>query len=106
MKQPQTAEGVEAEAARVRSQIVMIGADLRRHADPSAVLDTAKASFERRSEELPRFLKKNATPLSMLMLGGTFGVVLTGLLSPARSSKTSSAGVPDASARTQKSPPT
>ena len=82
----QTAESIEAEAALVRSQLVAVGADIRHHADPAVIVDAAKASFKRRAEEAPSFLKENATPIGMVLLGGAFGAVLTGLVSHSRRS--------------------
>jgi hypothetical protein len=82
----QTAESIEAEAALVRSQLVAVGADIRHDADPAVIVDAAKASFKRRAEDAPSFLKENATPIGMVMLGGAFGAVLTGLLSQSRHS--------------------
>lgn len=82
----QTAESIEAEAALVRSQLVAVGADIRHHADPAVIVDAAKASFKRRAEDAPSFLKENATPIGMVLLGGAFGAVLTGLLSHSRRS--------------------
>jgi hypothetical protein len=84
MSQRQTAESVEAEAARVRAQLVEVGADIRAHADPSAVVDAAKASFMRRSKDAPVFLKKNASPIGLVLIGGAVGATLIGLLSPSR----------------------
>lgn len=75
----QTADQVEADAARVRRQLVTIGTDIRHQADPSVIIDTAKTSFKRRTEGVPTFLKENATPIGMVMLGGAMGAVLTGL---------------------------
>ena len=82
----QTAESIEAEAAAVRSQLVAVGADIRHHADPAVIVDAAKASFKRRTEGAPSFLKENATPIGMVLLGGACGAVLTGLFSPSRRS--------------------
>ena len=81
-----TAESIEAEAALIRSQLVAVGADIRHRADPAVIVDAAKASFKRRTEGVPTFLKENATPIGMVMLGGAFGAVLTGLFSQSRSS--------------------
>ena len=80
----QTAESVEAEASRVRAQLVEVGAGIRAHADPAAVVDAAKASFARRSRDAPAFLKKNASPIGLVLLGGAFGATLIGLLGPSR----------------------
>jgi hypothetical protein len=95
MSQNQTAETVEAEAAHVRAQLVEVGAELRSHVDPIAVVDAAKASFARRSRDAPAFLKKNASPIGMMLLGGAFGATLIGLLSPSRKARSSAAGVID-----------
>jgi hypothetical protein len=80
----QTAESIEAEATAVRSQLVVVGADIRHHADPARIVDAAKSSFKRRAEDVPAFLKQNANPVGMLMLGGTLGLALTGFLSRSR----------------------
>jgi hypothetical protein len=77
----QSAESITAEAALVRSQLVAVGADIRRHADPAAIVDAAKTSFKRRSAGAPSFLKENATPICMVVLGAAFGAVVTGLFS-------------------------
>ena len=82
----QTAESIEAEAALVRSQLVAVGADIRHQADPAVIVDAAKASFKRRAQDAPSFLKENATPIGMVLLGGAFGAVLTGLFSHSRRS--------------------
>ena len=86
----QTAESIEAESALVRAQLVAVGADIRHHADPAVIVDAAKASFKRRTEGAPSFLKQNATPIGMVMLGGAFGAVLTGLFSPSPRSSSGS----------------
>ena len=86
----QTAESIEAESAVLRAQLAAVGADIRHHADPAVIVDAAKASFKRRAEGAPSFLKKNATPIGMVMLGGAFGAVLTGLFSPSRRSSSAS----------------
>lgn len=80
----QTAESVEAEAAIVRSQLVAVGAGIRRRADPRVIVDAAKASFKRRAEEAPALLKENAGPVGMVLLGGAIGAALTGLFSQSR----------------------
>ena len=77
----QSAESIAAEAALVRSQLVAVGADIRHHADPAAIVDAAKTSFKRRAAGAPSFLKENATPICMVMLGGAFGAIVTGLFS-------------------------
>jgi hypothetical protein len=77
----QTAESIEAEAAVVRSQLVAVGADIRQHADPAAIVDTAKASFKKRAEDVPAFLTKNSSPISMVVLGCALGAAVTGLFS-------------------------
>jgi len=82
----QTAESIEAESAIVRSQLVEVGADIRHRADPTAIVDAAKASFQRRIEEAPQFLKQNASPIGMVVLGGALGAALTGYLSTSRRS--------------------
>ena len=87
MSQNQTAEAIEAEAARVRAQLVEVGADIRSHVDPVAVVDAAKASFTRRSKDAPAFLKKNASPIGLVLLGGACGATLIGLLSPSRKAR-------------------
>ena len=63
----QTAESIEAEAALVRSQLVAVGADIRHQADPAVIVDAAKASFKRRAEDAPSFLKKNANAIGRLI---------------------------------------
>ena len=78
----QTAESIEAEAALVRSQLVVVAADIRHRADPTLIVDAAKSSLNRRAEEIPAFLKQNANPVGMLLLGGTLGCALTGLFAP------------------------
>ena len=40
--------------------------------------------IKRRAEDVPGFLKKNANPIGLVMLGGAFGAVLTGMFSPSR----------------------
>jgi len=95
MSQNQTAENVEAEAARVRAQLVEVGADIRSHVDPAALVHSAKASFTRRSKDAPAFLKKNASPIGMMLLGGAFGATLIGLLSPSRKARSPATGVTD-----------
>jgi hypothetical protein len=82
MNQIQTADRIEAEAARVRAQLIEVGADIRSHVDPVALVDAAKASFTRRSKDAPAFLKKNASPIGLVLLGGACGATLIGLLSP------------------------
>jgi hypothetical protein len=77
----QSAESVETEAALVRSQLVAIGAELRHQADPAVIVDAAKTSFKRRTDSAPSFLKQNATPIGMVMLGGALGAAVTGLFS-------------------------
>jgi hypothetical protein len=91
----QTAESIEAEAALVRSQLMAVGADVRHHADPTVIVDAAKSSFKRRVEGVPTFLKDNANPLGMVMLGGIFGAVLTGLFSQSRTSQSSASNIND-----------
>jgi drug/metabolite transporter (DMT)-like permease len=91
----QTAESIEAEAALVRSQLMAVGADIRQHADPTVIVEAAKSSFTRRVEYVPTFLKENANPLVMVMLGGTFGVVLTGLFSQSRRSQSIASNLND-----------
>jgi hypothetical protein len=95
MNQIQTADSIEAEAARVRAQLVEVGADLRSHVDPVALVDVAKASFTRRSEGVPPFLKKNASPIGLVLLGGAFGATLIGLLSPPRKKDLPATGAVD-----------
>lgn len=87
MSQHQTAESVEAEAARVRLQLIEVGGDIRAHVDPSVVVDAAKASFARRSKDVPAFLKKNASPIGLVLLGGAASATLIGLLSPSRKTR-------------------
>jgi hypothetical protein len=82
----QTAESIETESALVRSQLVTVAADIRHHADPTVIVDAAKASFKRRTDDVPTFLKQNANPLGMLVLGGAVGAVLTGFFAPSRRS--------------------
>jgi hypothetical protein len=77
----QSAEIVETEAALVRSQLVAIGVDLRHQADPAAIIDAAKTSFKRRTDGAPSFLKQNAMPIGMVMLGGALGAAIMGLFS-------------------------
>ena len=48
----------------------------------------AKTSFKRRADGAPSFLKGNATPIGMVMLGGALGAAVTGLFS--RSGRTPS----------------
>jgi hypothetical protein len=91
MSQNQTAESVEAEAARVRAQLVEVAADIRSHIDPTALVNAAKASLTRRSNDGPAFLKRNASPIGMMLLGGAFGATLIGLLSPSRKARSSGA---------------
>jgi hypothetical protein len=82
MSQNRTAESVEAEAARLRAQLVDVGTDLRAHADPTRVVDAAKASFTRRTGEIPNVLRKNASPIALVLLGGAVGATLIGIFSP------------------------
>ena len=82
----QTAEGVEAEAALVRAQLVQVGTDIRHQIDPAVIVDTAKTSFKRRVGDPPALVKKNATPIGLITLGGACGAVLTGLFSKSRRS--------------------
>ena len=84
MSRNQTAEGVEAEAARVRAQLIDFGADLRAHADPTVIVDAAKASFARRSKDVPRFLEKNASPILLVLVGGALGATVTGLFASSK----------------------
>jgi hypothetical protein len=84
MSQNQTAESVEAEAARVRAELIATGADIRAHVDPTAVVDAARASFDRRSKDAPAFLKRNASPIGLVLFGGAFGATAVGLLLPPR----------------------
>src|ERR1700760_2434222 len=95
MSQHQTAESVEAEAARVRAQLIEVGGDIRAHVDPSVVVDAAKASFTRRSKDAPAFLKKNASPIGLVLLGGAFGATAVGLLLPSRKIRSSDAQRPE-----------
>ena len=97
MSQHQTPESVEAEAARVRSQLVELGADLRAHIDPTAIGNAAKASFARRSTDAPKFLRKNSTPIGLMLLGGAFGATFIGLM--ARPRKASPSAEPAGSPR-------
>jgi hypothetical protein len=87
MSHNQTAESVEAEAARVRAELIATGADIRAHVDPAAVVDAAKASFYRRSKDAPAFLKKNASPIGLVLLGGAFGATAVGLFLPPRKAR-------------------
>ena len=91
----QTAESIEAEAALLRSQLMAVGADIRHHADPTVLVDAAKSSFKRRVEEAPTFLRENANPLGMVMLGGIFGATLTGLFSQSRRSQSIASNIND-----------
>jgi hypothetical protein len=95
MNQIQTADRIEAEAARVRAQLIEVGADIRSHVGPVALVDAAKASFTRRSKDVPAFLKKNASPIGLVLLGGAFGATLIGLLSPPRKAKLPATGAVD-----------
>jgi hypothetical protein len=96
MTQHQTAEGVEAESARIRAQLVQAGGDIRAHVDPAAVVDAAKASFTRRTEDAPTFLKRNASPIGWVLLGGAAGATLIGLLGPSRKTRSPAAAAVDA----------
>jgi hypothetical protein len=69
----QTAERIETESALVRTQLTAAGEALRKRVDPTVVFDAAKASFKRRAEGAPSFMRKNATPIGMLVLGGALG---------------------------------
>ena len=89
----QTADSIEAESALIRSQLMADGADIRHHADPRVILDKAKASFLRRTEDAPIFLKQNASPIGMVLLGGALGAAVTGLLSRSRLSAPKSTNV-------------
>ena len=80
----QTADSIEAEAARVRSQLMAVGADIRHHADPAVIVEAAKSSFKRQAEGVPTFLKKNADPIGMVVLGSALGAAATGLLAKSR----------------------
>ena len=91
MSQNQTAESVEVEAARVRAELVATGADIRAHVDPAAVVDAAKASFNRRSKDAPAFLKRNASPIGLVLLGGAFGATAVGLFLPPRKARSACA---------------
>ena len=82
----QAAESIEAEAALVRAQLVAAGGDIRRHADPAVIVNAAKSSFKRRVQGAPSLLKANATPISMVLLGGALGAAVTGLFSRSRRS--------------------
>jgi hypothetical protein len=95
MNQIQTADRIEAEAARVRAQLIEVGADIRSHVDPVALVDAAKASFARRSKDAPAFLKKNASPIGLVLLGGAFGATVIGLLSPSRKAHLPATGAVD-----------
>jgi hypothetical protein len=95
MNQIQTADRIEAEAARVRAQLIEVGADIRSHVDPVALVDAAKASFTRRSKDAPAFLKKNASPIGLVLLGGACGATLIGLLSPLRKANLPATGAVD-----------
>ena len=95
MSQHQTAESVEAEAARVRMQLIEVGGDIRSHVDPSAVVDAAKASFTRRSKDAPAFLKRNASPIGLVLLGGAAGATVIGLLGPSRKTRSRTAATVD-----------
>ena len=86
MHQHQTAESVEAEAARVRMQLVEVGADIRAHADPTFILDAARASFSKRSREVPAYLRRNASPIGLVLLGGAVGATFIGLAARPRKS--------------------
>ena len=95
MTQHQTAESVEAEAARVRAQLVEVGGDIRAHVDPSVVVDKAKASFTRRANDAPAFLKRNASPIGLVLLGGAAGATVIGLLGPSRKTRSRAAAAVD-----------
>jgi hypothetical protein len=100
MNQHRTVESVEAEAALVRAQLVVAGADIRAHVDPSPIVDAAKASFARRTKELPTVLRQNATPIGLVLLGGAFGATLVGLSAPSRKASSPTTGPSHTPART------
>ena len=77
----QTPEAIEAQSAELRAQLFSVGASIRHHADPSLVVDAAKEAFKRRTAEAPAFLKANATPIGMLLLGGALAAAMSSMLS-------------------------
>jgi len=87
MSQEQTAESVEAEAAKVRSQLLNVGADIRRRVDPSVLADKATATISERAKSVPDFLKKQSSPIGLILLGGAVGAVATGMFAKPNQSK-------------------
>lgn len=94
MSQEQTVEGVDAEAAVIRSQLLNIGADIRRRVDPSALADRATASISERAKSLPNFLRKESSPIGLILLGGAVGAVVTGMVTKPRITHSASATAP------------
>ena len=90
-------------------QLVEVGADIRAHADPTFILDAARASFSKRSREVPAYLRRNASPIGLVLLGGAVGATLIGLAARPRKSTGECRALRAVSRRrqdaTKKSPP-
>lgn len=80
----QTAEAIEAEAAQVRSQLIVVGGSIRHQTDPAVIVDAAKANIVRRAQGAPDFLKRQATPIGLVVLGGALGALAAGAFSKGR----------------------
>jgi hypothetical protein len=100
MSKEQSADAVEAEAARVRSQLAITGADIRRRASPAALMESAQTSLKRSLGSVSGKLSEQFYPVALVSIGGALGVIATSLFSNRKGKVTPLSSAPAANAAT------
>ena len=77
MSNEPSADQIELVSADMRSELMSVGADIRRRASPKALMDTAQASLKLRVENVPARLSDNSVAVALVLAGGAIGVIGT-----------------------------